>query len=438
MTQLTPPTRPTEPTPSTLAASPTLDTLAVPPDSSTLDAAHSPALAASPVQESSTLDMAGPPWLMPRAAYVHVPFCIHHCGYCDFAVVVGRDHQHALYLEALAAELAMLGPPRPVRSIFIGGGTPTVLSADHLARLLDLLNRHFPHDGQAEVTIESTPESLTAEKVAALAAGGVNRVSIGVQSFAASALHMLDRQHQSEQVPRVVEMVRRQIAAVSMDLIFGVPGQSLADWQRDLEAALALEPVHISTYGLTYEKGTPLWKRWQRGQVRRVDEDTELAQYVWAIDRLEAAGMIHYEISNFARPGYESRHNHVYWANEAYYGVGLGAVRYIDSWREFNTRDFDRYVRLCLCGESPTFQRERLDPETRARETITTQLRRATGIDRDRFAEQTGFSFDQLAGPRYAQLLTAGLLLDDGQCVRLSKAGRCVADSIMLEFLTTP
>jgi oxygen-independent coproporphyrinogen-3 oxidase len=397
-----------------------------------------PAVAPTTPDPAGT-DHAGPrrrtDWLVPRAAYVHIPFCTHHCGYCDFAVVVGRDHQHALYLEALQAELAALGPPRPVQSIFIGGGTPTVLSADHLAWLLDLLNRQFPHDGQAEVTIESTPDSLTAEKVAVLRAGGVNRVSIGVQSFAASALRLLDRQHRSEQVPQVVAMVRQQIPAVSLDLIFGVPEQSLADWQADLEAALALEPVHLSTYGLTYEKGTPLWKRRQRGQVRPIDEELELAQYVWAMDRLEAAGFVHYEISNFARPGYESRHNHVYWANEAYFGVGLGAARYVNGVREVNTRDFDRYVRCCLCGEPATFQREQLDPEARARETITTQLRRASGIDRTRFAEQTGFSFDQLAGPRYAHLLAAGLLHDDGQSVRLTRAGRCVADSVALEFL---
>ncbi len=270
-----------------------------------------------------------PPWLDPRTAYVHVPFCAHHCGYCDFAVAAGQDHLIDLYLEAVATELATLGAPRPVESLFIGGGTPTHLSADQLARLLEAITRWLPLPTAREFSVEANPDSITEEKAAVLAAFGVNRVSVGVQSFQPGALAVLDRRHAPDHIPRAVEAVRKHIPTVSFDLIFGAPGSTLAGWVADLDAALAFAPQHISTYGLTYEKGTPLWKRQSRGLVAAVSEDAELAMYEHAMDRLAAAGFEHYEISNFARPGFRCRHNERYWANEAYYGFGVGAARYV-------------------------------------------------------------------------------------------------------------
>ena len=228
-----------------------------------------------------------PPWLWPRAAYVHVPFCAHHCGYCDFAVAVGQDRQIELYLDALDAELATLGTPRPVRTLFLGGGTPTHLSARQLERLLAAAREWLPlvcePEAQArgvsslacasgstvivnppvkpEFSVEATPDSLDADKLAVLAAGGVTRVSLGAQSFRPESLSVLERRHNPEDVSRAVELARRYVCQVSLDLIFGVPGQTLDDWQRDLDAALALGSDHLSCYGLTYEKGTPLWKQ---------------------------------------------------------------------------------------------------------------------------------------------------------------------------------
>ena len=376
-----------------------------------------------------------PPWLEPRTAYVHVPFCGHHCGYCDFAVSAGQDHLIELYLEAVEAELRTLGEPRPVESLFIGGGTPTYLSAGQLARLLGAITRWLPPPSAGEFSIESTPESLDEEKARVLASFGVNRVSIGVQSFHPHLLTALDRRHGAEHIPRAVEAVRRHVPAVSFDLIFAAPGQTLAEWDADLSAALAYRPDHLSTYGLTYEKGTPLWKERQRGRVAAVPEEAELAMYLHAIDKLTAAGFEHYEISNFARPGRRSVHNMRYWANEAYYGFGVGAARYVNGVRELNVRDTRLYVRRVLAGESPVFQSERLGPRDRAFETVGTQLRRADGIDRPRFREQTGFDLDGLLGERLRGLVEAGLLCDNGVSVALTRQGKCVADGVIEDLM---
>jgi oxygen-independent coproporphyrinogen-3 oxidase len=401
------------------------------------------------------------PWLDPRTAYVHVPFCAHHCGYCDFAVAAGQDHLIDLYVEAVAAELATLGTPRPVESLFIGGGTPTHLSADQLERLLVAVTRWLPfqrtadsgqrteevHGGvvselssircplSSEFSLEANPDSLTEERAAVLARFGVNRVSIGVQSFRPDTLAALDRRHAPEHIARAVEVARKHIPVVSLDLIFGAPGSTLASWVADLEAALAFDPQHVSTYGLTYEKGTPLWKRRHRGALVPVAEDDELAMYEHAIDRLAAANFEHYEISNFARPGSRCRHNERYWANEAYYGFGVGAARYINGARELNVRDTKLYIRKTLAGEPATFQREELAPRARAFETMATQLRRADGIDRSRFREQTGFDLDDLAPAAFQLFAETGITSDDGFAVRLTRRGKCVADAAVAELL---
>jgi oxygen-independent coproporphyrinogen-3 oxidase len=371
-----------------------------------------------------------PPWLEPRAAYVHIPFCAHHCGYCDFAIAVNQEHLIELYLDALEAELATLSVPRPVQSIFLGGGTPTLLSAPKLGRLLLSINRWLPLDS-GEFSIEANPDTLDADKVAVLADHGVNRVSLGAQSFHPHLLAALDRQHAPAEVPRAVACVKKRIERVSIDLIFGVPGQTLAEWRDDLGKSLALEPDHLSTYSLTYEKGTPLWKNWKRGAVRPVDEEAERDMYGYAMDALEAAGFEHYEISNFAHPGRRCRHNEVYWANHAYYGFGMGAARYVNGRREMNTRDLLGYIRKTLSGESPVLQSEELPPDERARETMAQNLRRAEGIDRTAFCEQTGFDFDALVGSALARHVELGLLLDNGSSVRLTREGKYVADSVI-------
>jgi oxygen-independent coproporphyrinogen-3 oxidase len=376
-----------------------------------------------------------PPWRWPRAAYVHVPFCAHQCGYCDFAVAVGKDHLTDRYLDALAAELATLGTPQPVQTLFLGGGTPTYLDSRRLDRLLAEVTRWLPLAPGHEFTIEANPGTLDAGKVAVLAAHGVNRVSLGAQSFHPHLLQVLERDHQPADVARAVELVRQRGGLVSLDLIFGVPGQTPAQWQADLDQALALGPDHLSTYGLTYEKGTRLWKQRHRGDVQALEEEAELTLYLQALDTLEGSGFEHYEISSFARPGRRCRHNQTYWANEAYFGFGLGAARYVEGRREVNTRDLHAYLGRTLAGEPATFQAETLPPEDRARETLALQLRRAEGVDRQAFQVQTGFDLDELAGPALARHVALGLVLDTGRAVRLTRQGKCVADALVRDLL---
>jgi oxygen-independent coproporphyrinogen-3 oxidase len=371
----------------------------------------------------------------PRAAYVHVPFCAHHCGYCDFAVATGKDDQIDLYIDALAAELVRLGEPRPIETLFLGGGTPTYLSCAQLDRLLAELDRWLPRRPDPEFSVEANPGTLDADKVAVLADHGVTRVSLGAQSFQRPALQVLERDHDPADVPRAVAAIRRRIPQLALDLIFGVPGQTLAGWDADLRQALALAPDHVSTYGLTYEKGTRLWKQRERGQVRPLDEEAERAMYLCGIDALEAAGFEHYEISNFARPGRRCRHNLVYWANEPYCGFGMGAARYLNGRREVNTRDLHGYIRRALGDEPTTFQSEELTAEERARETLVIQLRRAEGVCRQAFRARTGFDLDELAGPALARHVAWGTLADDGAAVQFTRTGKCVADAVICDLL---
>ena len=376
-----------------------------------------------------------PAWIEPRAAYLHVPFCAHHCGYCDFAVSVGRDELMPDYVDALIAEMARLGTPRPVETIFIGGGTPTHLPDAEFERLLTAICQWLPLNHGGEFSIESNPESLDSTKCAVMKHAGVTRTSIGVQSFQPHLLKALNRTHRSEHIPRAIAAALDAGFDISLDLIFAAPGAILNDWARDLNAALSFEADHISTYGLTYEKGTPLWKDRERGLLKPATEDDELAMYEFAIDRLADAGFEQYEISNFARPGHRCRHNEHYWANHAYYGFGVGAARYVDFHRELNVRNTPVYIRKALAGESVMFQTEVLEPTERAYETMAVQLRRIEGIAFAPFEHQTGFALESLVGERLPALFDRGLLRRGDTWLSLTRAGRRLADAIVEDLL---
>jgi oxygen-independent coproporphyrinogen III oxidase len=375
--------------------------------------------------------------MWPRAAYIHVPFCAHKCGYCDFASLAGVDHLADRYLAALEREMALtLGEPQEVDTIFVGGGTPTRLGASSLGRLVALIAWWFRLSPGGEWTVEANPGTLDLEKADVLAARGVNRVSLGAQSFQPKLLRALERNHAPDEVERALEVIRPRFPRWSFDLIFGIPGSSLEDWRSDLEIALTLEPSHLSCYGLAYEKGTNLWRQWRAGQVQPVGEEIERAMYELVIDRLDHAGLTMYEISNYARPGHESRHNLVYWANDAYFGVGLGAARYVGGVRSVNTRDLFAYLRRMEAGRLATGPSEMLEPEKRARETAVLMLRRTVlGIVRDDFRFRTGYRLDGLLGLEIERFVGQGLLEDDGQRVRLTREGRFLADRVFCDLV---
>jgi oxygen-independent coproporphyrinogen-3 oxidase len=378
-----------------------------------------------------------PPWRWPRAAYVHIPFCARKCGYCDFASLAGAEESADRYLSALAREMELLlKEPQEVTTIFVGGGTPTRLSSRQLERLTAIVRQWLVLAPGGEWTVEANPGTLDAGKVEVLAAAGVNRVSLGAQSFQPAVLAVLDRDHGRAEVERALELVRPAVPRWSLDLIFGVPGSSLSSWLDDLEIALGMGPGHLSCYGLVFEKGTPLWKDWQGGKVFPLDEELERSMYEATIDRLAAAGLAMYEISNFARKGHECRHNLVYWGNLAYFGFGLGAARYVQGVRSVNTRDLSGYLRRIEAGLPAKGPSEELSAEAEARETAILMLRRvAAGIDRRQFLERTGFDLDALLGPALEQFRVSRHLHDDGQCVRLSREGLIIADFIFRKLL---
>lgn len=371
----------------------------------------------------------------PRSAYIHVPFCHYRCGYCDFAIITGRDDLIEPFLRAIAMELGWLGESRPVDTLYFGGGTPSYLDADRLTELCEMVLRWHPLATGYEWTVEANPESLTQDRVRVLAEHGVTRVSLGVQSLDGEKLRVLDRQHKREDVERCVSLASAAGLQVSIDLIFAAPGETLQGWRCDLRDALALEPDHISTYGLTWETGTAFTRRRTAGELQSLDEELERAMYAEAIDTLTAAGFDHYEVSNFARPGRRSRHNEVYWAGHEYFAAGPGAARYLAGVRETNHRSTTTYLKRVLAGKSPVAEREQLSDERRARERLVLGLRRLEGVERQQFAVATGYELDDLASPAIARFVEMKLLSDDGQRVKLTREGLFVSDALWPELL---
>jgi oxygen-independent coproporphyrinogen-3 oxidase len=371
----------------------------------------------------------------PSAAYVHVPFCAHHCGYCNFSVISGRDDLVEAYLLALERELSWLGEPRPVQTLYVGGGTPTQLPPAALERLGRLVTRWFPPQSGVEITIEANPGDLHASQMEALGGLGVNRISLGAQSFTSAKLARLDRRHTPQDIRRSVELARRGPAQVSLDLIFAAPEETISIWKSDLAAALALEPDHLSVYGLTVERGTLFWNRLQQGRWQALDEETQRSMYETAADTLTAAGYEHYEVSNFARPGARCRHNQTYWLGQTYYAAGPGAARYVDGVRSVNHRSTTTYIRRVLSGRSPIAEEEQLDAEDRARERLVFSLRMLQGVDLEQFRQDTGYDAERLVGDELKRFVELGMLEIVEERLRLTRNGLLLSDSLWPSFL---
>jgi oxygen-independent coproporphyrinogen-3 oxidase len=376
-----------------------------------------------------------PIYAEPRAAYLHVPFCAHRCGYCDFTLVAGRDDLADDYLRAMSVELTSLEHPRDVDTVFFGGGTPTHLPPKQLAGLLELTRKWFVLAPGYEWSVEANPFGLSDEKIELLADAGVNRISLGVQSFDTDVLKLLERDHRAEEVVSAVERIRRRIENVGLDLIFGVPGQSFDLWRETLSKAIKLKPTHLSTYGLTFEKGTAFWTRREKGALAQLPDELERDMYAATMSDLAAAGFEHYEISNFARPGFRCRHNQTYWQAIPYFGFGPGAARYINGVRSSNHRSTTTWIKRVLAGERAIGMTEELEPEHRAREALVLGLRQLKGVRRDRFQQLTGFDLDELAGSEIARQLAAKNIEDFGDGIRLSQTGIFLADSVIVDFL---
>jgi len=315
--------------------------------------------------------------------YVHIPFCAHRCGYCDFATYDDQHDWIPRYVAALRAEIARAGgSDRPVTSIFIGGGTPTLLPAHHLAGVVDLLHATFAVEVGAEVTVECNPETASVELFERLAASGVNRVSMGAQSFAAEVLKTLERQHTAERPLEAVAQARQGgIDQVSLDLIYGTPGETNDDWEATLRQAVIAEVDHVSAYALTIHDNTPFGRRVSQGTLARPDDDVQADRFDTARDLLGAAGFEHYEISNWAMGSRaRSRHNVLYWRHGDYLAFGVGAHGHRDGQRWWNPRAIAPYVTAVEERRDPASGSEVLTPDERAEERLLLGLRLREGL----------------------------------------------------------
>jgi oxygen-independent coproporphyrinogen-3 oxidase len=346
----------------------------------------------------------------PFGVYVHIPFCARRCGYCAFATWTDRGHLQDRYLAALRADIERAGLP-PVTSVFVGGGTPTLVEPAGLVAVLAAI----PTVDGAEVTVECNPDDVTVEMMRTYRAGGVNRISMGVQSLVPHVLAVLDRGHTPENVQRAVTAVREAgIERFNLDLIYGAAGESLEDWRTTLEGAIALGPTHVSAYALTIEAGTPLAERPEL----HPDDDDLADKYELADDLLTAAGLANYEVSNWARPGDECRHNMLYWEQGDYRGFGSAAHSHATGRRWWNLRTPERYIAAVEAGATTEAAREELDAETRRVEGLQLSLRMRDGVP-----------VDALDADGLGDLVEA-----DGVRVRLTRRGRLLANEVSLRL----
>ncbi|MFH0911222.1 MAG: radical SAM family heme chaperone HemW [Planctomycetota bacterium] len=372
----------------------------------------------------------------PDALYIHIPFCIRRCAYCAFASTLYTPALVEPYLDALEAEFERrAGHLAPV-TLYIGGGTPTALSLRELGRLFRILEL-LDASKVREFTVEANPGTLSIDKLQRLLEAGVTRLSLGVQSFSDEGLRVLGRIHTAREARTAAALCHEAgFDDLSLDLITGWPGQTLAVWQADIERALACAPAHLSCYGLTYEVGTPLERAREEGRFSVVGEEEERAMLDWTLSYLPSRGFEHYEISSYTRPGHVCRHNVAYWEGAEYVGLGAGAHSYEDGVRFSNAERPDAYIRLMRESGSARCWEEWLPPEARARERAVIWLRMRNGIDLGRFARETGFSLENLYGTRLCHLEEEGWIERTATHLSLSARALPVADTILAELVT--
>ncbi len=385
--------------------------------------------------------------LYPYGIYLHVPFCAVRCHYCDFNTYDGLEAQFDAYVAALCAEIrhsgAALGRPR-VRTIFIGGGTPTVLAPELLGKLLTACRDAFDILPGAEITSEANPGTVDRARFTALRALGVNRLSMGVQSFDDAELRWLGRIHSADEAARSFEAARAAgFDDINLDFMFGLPGQQPATWTRTLTHALALAPEHLSLYSLIVEEGTPLADWVRRGVVTEPDDDLAADLYLQAMETLAAHGLSQYEISNWSRPGRECRHNLVYWRNEPYLGFGAGAHSFdldpLESGagrRWWNVRPVPAYIKRIQAGQSASSGEETIAPRLAMGETMMVGLRLVQeGVTEARFNSRFGVSLAEAFGETIAELVADGLLECLPDRIRLTERGRLLGNQVFAAFL---
>ena len=368
--------------------------------------------------------------------YIHIPFCKSRCIYCGFYSTTLLDLRKK-YINAVCREMELRKNyiREPFSTIYLGGGTPSLLDEAELTELFLYINNVYDVDRNAEITMECNPDDITPEFTNMLSRLPINRVSMGAQTFADSRLRLLHRRHNSDEVKHAVKLLREAgIKNISIDLMFGFPDESLSQWKEDISAALALNVEHISAYSLMYEEDTPLWKMLDTGKVKEIDEELSLTMFKELVCQLTDAGYEHYEISNFARLGYRSRHNSSYWHQVPYIGLGAAAHSFDLNSRQWNVADLKLYIEEINNGIIP-MEREELDNDTTFNDIITTALRTSDGIDLNALETRLGKRYRNTLISAAGKHLEQGLLEIRQDRLRLTSEGIFISDMVMSDLM---
>lgn len=371
--------------------------------------------------------------------YIHIPFCKSRCIYCGFYSTTNKELKER-YVDALIREIHMrkddfarLGTslsPSSTSTVYFGGGTPSSLSVCDIERIVGALESTF-NGTPSEVTLEMNPDDVTKDYIKAVRQMGINRISMGIQTFDDSRLQFIRRRHNASQAEKAVMTIREEeIHNVSIDLMFGFPNQTMDEWVTDIEKAIALHPTHISAYSLMYEEGTPLFRMLQKGEINQIDDETSLAMYTELINRLTANGYEHYEISNFAMPGYRSVHNSSYWHDTPYLGFGAAAHSYNKDTRSWNIPDLKKYIESIESGVLPS-ESEVIDADTHYNDLITTALRTREGLNLDDLPQK----YREYALVNARKSISEHLLEATDSHIRLTREGLFVSDMVMSELI---
>ncbi|MBC2323205.1 radical SAM family heme chaperone HemW [Listeria booriae] len=373
------------------------------------------------------------------AVYIHIPFCEHICYYCDFNKVFLEGQPVDEYVDLLIKEMEMVTKQHtmsPVETVFVGGGTPTTLTEAQIAKLCSAISRLFPMTENAEFSFEANPGDLSISKLQVMKDYGVNRLSMGVQSFNNELLKKIGRIHTVDDVYQSVNNAKQVgFENVSIDLIFSLPGQTEADFEDTLTKALDLDLPHYSAYSLIIEPKTIFYNLMQKGKLILPGEDAEANMYEKLMSTMEKHGRKQYEISNFAKPGYESRHNIVYWSNEHYFGFGAGAHGYIGETRYANYGPLKKYMQPLQNGELPIFQQKELSLKEKMEEEMFLGLRKVAGVDKAHFQAKFGQSLDATFANAIDKTIGKGWLESTPESVRLTRRGRFLGNNVFQEFL---
>lgn len=370
----------------------------------------------------------------PTSAYVHIPFCTQICYYCDFSKVFIKNQPVDEYLQALIREFESYDIKK-LRTLYIGGGTPTSITAEQLEYLLTNLTKHLDLSVLEEFTIEANPGDLTEDKIEVLKHSAVNRVSLGVQTFNDKHLKQIGRSHNEAQIYSTISNLKEAgFHNISIDLIYALPGQTMEDVKENVAKAIALDIPHLSLYSLILEHHTVFMNKMRRGKLQLPKEDLEAEMFEYIISELEANGFEHYEISNFTKPSFESRHNLMYWDNAEYFGVGAGASGYLNGVRYRNRGPIQHYLKAVAQGNA-RLSEEKLTKDEMMEEELFLGLRKKTGVSIARFEEKFGLSFEERYGQIVRELCQQGLLVLDDKVVRMTKKGLFLGDTVAERFI---